>query len=48
LSDSRTFIHSEHGNGISTFQIITADLVAAAKIKLLFGSYIRHEDSGDA
>ena len=48
LSDLRTSVHPEHGNGISTFQIITADLVVATKIKLLFGSYIRHEDSGDA
>ena len=48
LSDSCTSVHPEHGNGISTFQIITADLVVATKIKLLFGSYIRHEDSGDA
>ena len=48
LSDPRTSVHPEHGNGISTFQIITADLVVATKIKLLFGSYIHHEDSGDA
>lgn len=48
LSDSLTSVHPEHGNDISTFQIITADFVVATKIKLLFGSYIRHEESGDA
>lgn len=48
LSDSSTSVHPEHGNGISTFQIITTDLVVATMIKLLFGSYIRHEDAGDA
>ena len=48
LSDSRTSVHQEHGNGISTFQITTADLVIATKIKLLFGAFIHHEDSGDA
>ncbi len=48
LSDSKTTVHPEHINGISTFQIDTTDLVVATKIKLLFGSFILHMDSGDA
>jgi hypothetical protein len=48
LSDSNTTVHQEHINGISTFQIDTTDFSVAAKIKLIFGHLIHHEDSGDA
>jgi len=48
LTDSKTSVHPEHGDGISTFQITTKDRVNAVKIKLLFGSFICHEDSDDA
>ena len=48
LISSCTNSHSEHREGISTFQITTADLSLATKIKLIFGTFILYEESIDA
>ena len=43
-----TSVHIEHHNGTTSFQVETTDLIVATKIKLLFGCFIQHVDSGDA
>lgn len=48
LASCDTIVHAEHLDGVSTFQIDTAEFLVAAKVKLAFGSFIRHEQCTEA